>query len=146
MKNKNGFTLVELLAVIAILALLVLIVSPMVTKFVINANNYSKETILKNAEDAAVNYALENSKKTTFISNNCAVNYIVTKDKSLSLPSGCNKVTVRVDTLINQGYYKDDSNKLKKNGIITIYKYKYTNSEGKELYDLKAYASESILN
>ena len=41
MKNKNGFTLVELLAVIAILAILVIIALPNVIKMFNNAKKSS---------------------------------------------------------------------------------------------------------
>lgn len=144
MKISKGFTLIELLAVIAILAILVLAVTPMVTRFVLQAHNYSNETVLKNAEDAAVNYQMENSKNSTFIPNTCAVTQIIDKNNVSSLSSSCRK-EVKVSTLINEGYLKDDASKLKKDGIVIMYKYKFTN-DGKDYYDTKAYAAESLLN
>lgn len=145
MKNKDGFTLAELLAVIVIIGILSLVVAPAVVKQIRNAQQTTKEQVLKNLEDAALDYALDHSKNSTFISNNCAVNYIVNKSNPLNLPSGCDKKTVSVNTLIDEGFYKDDSKKTKKDGIITIYKYKTTNN-GKDFYDLKVYVDESLLN
>lgn len=142
--KKNGFTLTELIAIIVIIGILSLIVVPNVVSYIRNAQETSKEEILRNVKDAALDYAMENSKKSTFIPNNCAVDYIVTDDKPLNLPSGCSRVSVSVETLVSNNYYKDDAKKLKRDGTITIYKYKYTNN-GKDFYDLKAYASENLL-
>ena len=145
MKNRNGFTLTELIAVIVIVGILSLAVVPNVIKQIKNAQQISKEEIITNVEDAALDYALENSKGSTFIPNDCAINYIVTNDRPLSLPTGCNNVSVTVDVLVKNNYFKDDAKKLKRDGVITIYKYKYTNDQG-TFYDLKAFASKNILS
>ena len=156
MKNNKGFTLIELLAVIAILAILILAVTPMVTKFVVQANNLSREKTLSNLEDAAVTYALEHANNTVFIPNKCAVNYIVDKSHALNLPSGCTKITVKVDKLIKDGYYKDDASRVKRDKDVIIYKYKGDKKTTDECrnnssdvcynFDTKAYADESLLN
>ena len=53
MKNKNGFTLVELLAVISILAIMVIIALPNVLEMFNNAKKNSFETEVKNIYSAA---------------------------------------------------------------------------------------------
>ena len=161
MKNNKGFTLIELLAVIAILALLVLIAVPMITRYVTNAQEFSNETVLKNAEDAALNYADQNSKrlatdpKSTFISNGCAITYTLDNSNYTSISSNCRKV-IDIKTLIEEGYFKDDGDKLKRNGEVIIYKFKgdkkttseCTNSDLDSCYnfELKAYADKSLFN
>ena len=140
MKKSSGFTLTELLAVIAILAILVLIAAPAVTKYIQNSRKTTNETILNNLEDAAVTYGLEHSSGSAFIANTCAT----TSDNPNGLSSSC-KVNVSVQTLINEGFFKDDASRLKKDGNVTIYKYKHS-SNGKDFYDIKAYASTELLN
>lgn len=137
---RKGFTLVELLAVIAILAILVLIATPLVTKYIMQASETSKSETLRNVEDAALVYAMEHSNDTMFIPSSCATS----DDNPNNLNSNCKK-NVMVSKLIDDGFYKDDAKKLKRDGIITIYKYKY-NKDGKEIYDLKAYVPEDIYN
>lgn len=137
---RKGFTLVELLAVIAILAILVLIATPLVTKYIMQASETSKSKTLRNVEDAALVYAMEHSNNSMFIPNDCATS----DDNPNNLNSNCKK-NVMVSELIDKGFYKDDAKRLKRDGIITIYKYKSTNGV-KVNYDLKAYVPESIYN
>lgn len=63
MKNKKGFTIVELLAVIAILGILFAIAVPAVTKYL----DFAEDEVYKEYEDAmatsAENYLLENTFK-----------------------------------------------------------------------------------
>ena len=56
MKNKKGFTLVELLAVITILAIIGLIATPLVIKYVNEAKKDSIEESLNGIERAALTY------------------------------------------------------------------------------------------
>ena len=161
MKVSKGFTLVELLGVIAILTVLILIAVPVVTKYVNNARVFSNEKILAQAEDSAINYGIENSKlladnpKSTFITNGCAINYILDSSNYTNIQAKCKK-TVSINTLINEGYYKDDASKLKKDGVVIIYKYKGDKKTTTECqsssedycynYEIKAYADKSLLN
>ena len=161
MKNSKGFTLVELLAVIAILALLILIAVPLVTKYVNNVHNYSNDTILSEAESAAINYGIEHSKiladqpTSTFIQNNCALTYTLNNSNYTNISANCKK-TVDIQTLIKDGYFRDDGNKLKRNGQVIIYKYKGDKKTTSECassnedycynFELKAYADKSLLN
>ena len=144
--KKDGFTLVELLAVIVILAILLLVTTPVVIKHIRDAQSTSNDVIIKNLEDAGVNYALEH----VFMSNDCAVDYNVDDSHILTLPNNCkqdiNTFKVSVAKLIDGQYFKDDAKKVKTDGDVIIYKYKYVNNEGKTFYDVKAFASEKIFN
>ena len=160
--SDKGFTLIELLGVIAILAILILISVPLVTQIVNNAHKFSDESILKQAEDSAINYGMENAKlladnpKSTFITNRCALDYIVDSNNPFQLKTDCKKVVVSIQTLINEGYLKDDASKLKKDGQVIIYKYKGNKKTTGEClsseidscynFELKAYAAKSLLN
>ncbi len=70
MKNKKGFTLVELLAVIAILAILVLIAIPNILNLYRNARENvfvsDVQSILRASEQAYVTNSLTNKNKTCF--------------------------------------------------------------------------------
>lgn len=161
MNNSKGFTLVEILGVIAILTILVLISVPLVVKYVNNARNFSNDQILNQVEDAALNYAMENSKlladnpKSTFIINSCAINYLLDNSNYNSINTNCKK-NVTIGTLINDGYIKDNASKLKRSGNIIIYKYKGNkkttiecqSSENDSCYnfELKVYVDKSLLN
>lgn len=161
MNNSKGFTLIELLAVLFILGILVLISVPLVTKYVNNARLAANETTLKQAEDSAVNYGMENAKllatdpKSTFIQNNCAVTFMLDNTNYSNISNNCKK-TVSIQTLITEGYFRDDGNKLNRNGIVIIYKYKgnkknttecqSSNADSCYNYELKAYADKSLLN
>ena len=161
MNNSKGFTLVEVLAIVIVLALLTLISVPLVVNYVNKARNFTNEQTLKQAEDSAINYAMENSKlladnpKSTFITNGCAINYTLDSSNYSNIQNSCIRL-VSIQTLINEGYYKDDASKLKKDGNVIIYKYKgnkKTTSEcqSSELdscynFEIKAYADKSLLN
>jgi len=161
MNNSKGFTLVELLGVIAILTILVLISVPLVTKYINDARLFSNDKIIEQAEDSAISYAIENAKllannpKSTFITNGCAVNFLLDSTNYKNIQTRCRK-TVTIQTLINEGYYKDDAGKLKKDGVVIIYKYrgdKKTTTECQSSeedycynYEIKAYADKSLLN
>ena len=136
MKNSKGFTLIELLAVIAILALLVLISVPMITRYVRDARQFSNESILSAAEDAAINYGMENQRGSMFIKDSCAK---TTPISSIVNDNCIKKVTI--NTLITEGYLKDSASKLNKNKEVIVYKYI---NNGK--YELKAYADKSLLS
>ena len=120
MKNK-GFTLPELLAVIVITGLLVTIAGVNIANVMNNSKRQTNEMILKNAEDAALTYALNSA----FISNDCAVSNVI-NDSNVSTEftdSSCKK-EVSIEALIKGGYFKDDAKKLKTDGKVVIYKLK----------------------
>jgi len=149
MKNK-AFTLPELLAVIVILGLLVTIAGVNIANVMNTSKRQTNEMILKNAEDAALTYALNSM----FIPNDCAVNDTINDSNVSSITSSCKK-TVTIDDLIKGGYFKDDANKLKKDGSVVVYKIKVSkkttpecsSSTSIDCYNIQtqAFASSSIL-
>ncbi len=139
MKNK-GFTLVEVIAVIAIIGLLVVIATSSVSKYLTSSRESVKESSLKDAQDAALSYAL-----TLFIPDSCAYTGSKSIDESnyssYTLPTGCTKQTITVQELIDKQYFKDNGNLLKRSGQIIIYKHKVGTQ-----YEVKAFAPKNILN
>ena len=161
MCNNKGFTLAELLAVIAIITILALISTPLIVNYINKARNFTNDAIIKQAEDSAISYANENSRlladnpKSTFILNSCAINYELDDTNYNNIQSTCKK-EVSIKTLIDEGYLKDDANKLKRSGIVLIYKYngnkkttsECASSENDSCYnfEVKVFVSKSLLN
>ncbi len=56
MKNKKGFTLVELLAVVVILGLIILVTIPAVNRFILNSKEKAFSFAQESMETAAKNY------------------------------------------------------------------------------------------
>ncbi len=71
--KKNGFTLVELLAVIALLAIMLLVAIPQVTKTMQKSEIQKEETFKKDIELAAQSYVEDNwtKRKADFVLKNC---------------------------------------------------------------------------
>ncbi len=90
MKNKNGFTLVELLAVIVVLAIIITIAVPSAISISNKIKAKMYETKIQMIKDAAKLYGQENPSK---VSNdeNCTSNG-----------------KVKVGDLVNDGYIKKD--------------------------------------
>ena len=86
--KKNGFTLVELIAVITILAITIIIVTVKVDNNIKDTNRFVNEQIINTIENAAYIYAENN------------INEIPTL-------STTKVVTITVDTLINKGYISE---------------------------------------
>lgn len=78
MKNKKGFTLIELIAVLVILAILALIVTPLVLNIIkkarISADKRSIDAYGRSIEIAIANYLLDTSKFPTDI-NSLTIEY-----------------------------------------------------------------------
>ena len=118
--KKNGFTLIELIAVIAILGLMGILVSPAVLKIREDSLRNSLEGKISMIKSAGVEYASDNLMNlhakvpTTPEEENCNKGCIesngVIANSSCgtnSCESFCNKILVR--TLIEQGYISGDS-------------------------------------
>jgi prepilin-type N-terminal cleavage/methylation domain-containing protein len=133
--KKNGFTLVEVIAVVVILGILVTFASPYVIKYIDSSKESTKQQSLKDTEDAAISYGL-----TQFIPESCAVSSKVTKPSDI--PSGCD-YSVTVQQLIDKQLLKDTAKVLNRNAKVYIYKLRTTN-EIKTSYEVKAYVSEDI--
>ena len=89
MKNKNGFTLVELLGVIAILAILATIATPIVLTVQKNSKNKMYEAKVKMIKAAADSYAFKNkpTSTTTITVGNLCPNFLSVDEKSAE--GGC---------------------------------------------------------
>ena len=136
MKNK-GFTLVEVIVVITLLGILVVFAATSIFKFINSSQESANKNSLKDVQDAALTYGL-----TLFIPDSCAIESLLTEtNPNISVKQGCTNQTVTVQDLIDQQYFKDEANVLKRDGIITIYKYK--DSHGN--IEVKAFAPSSIL-
>ena len=149
MKNK-AFTLPELLAVIVILGFLVTIAGVNIANVMNKSKNQTNDMVLRNAEDAALTYALNE----VFISNDCALDKEINDSNLSTISSSCKK-EVSIKDLINKGYFKDDASKLKEEGKVLLYKIKVSkkttsecsSSTSIDCYNLqtKAFASSSLI-
>ena len=138
MKNK-GFTLVELIAVITIIGILTLIATGAVTKYIDSSRESSRNNTLHEVEDASLSYGL-----TQFISDSCSIDFVVDDTHPYS-KAGCTPLKVTVDTLIKNGFLKDEANLAKRTGEVIIYKYRDKDSTSKAP-ELRAFVSESVLS
>lgn len=100
MKNKRGFTIVEIISVIAVLSLLMIICVPIIGNTSINIKKKTLNTKIENIEKAAVLYGQDN------------------KDKFVRETDGyCNGIsncyyyngTIKVSELINGKYIEPDN-------------------------------------
>lgn len=87
MREKNGFTLLELMAVIVVLALLTLIIYPPIDSALIKSRNQSYETQISEIEEGAKNWAA---------------------DHVTELPDEDNSIKVTIKTLEDGGYIAED--------------------------------------
>ncbi len=92
MRDKRGFTLIELIAVIAILSIIILLVVPNITNIAGNSKESLRESKIKTIETAASNYG------------NDLINDYQNCLGSTSSNELKNKCTVSISKLINNGY------------------------------------------
>ena len=72
MKNKNGFTLIELIVVVAIMALLGTVITVSLTGTLQGANQDECDEFVREVEDAACVYSQLSNKKVICNRNDCA--------------------------------------------------------------------------
>lgn len=94
MRNKRGFTLVELIAVIAILAVIIVLITPSITNIAKSSKVSLRESKINTLITAAENYG-----------NDLINNYQQCINGYNSLGTNC---TVNIDELINKGYIETD--------------------------------------
>lgn len=144
--KKKGFTITELLAVLVILAVLIIIGGRSVFKLISDSRKKVNEVTIKSVEDSALSYASKN----VFIQDKCAINTLITDSNasSVTFPSGCSKVTVKIDKLITDGFFTDTKGVCTKSTNVIIYKYYYTYTDSvfnktEKKYEVKAYVPTS---
>lgn len=91
LKNKPGFTLIELIIVIAILSILALILIPSISNYVNEARNTVDKTTVR------------------YLNNMTTLYSISLEDSSEDIFDGINTNEQRINTLIDEGYISSDT-------------------------------------
>lgn len=132
MKEKNGFTLVEVLAVLAVLAILITAAGTSVVG-VLNKNEQKlRNEMEENLKDAAISY-IQNEK---IILRKCSTTFDPTNPSEAE--KNCYRY-VKVETLLKTGIFTDDQGYCKKEEQILVYK-----TQENEYSELRAYGKEGI--
>lgn len=124
MKNKKGFTLVELLAVIVILGVLLVTATPMVFNAIKDSKKKTKCKVVKEVVAIYKSYAYLNKTETCVKNNSCTFEYLIGKgylDSEITSPItgekiGTEKSNIFLSTVgCTHPFYTD------KNGISVCY-------------------------
>lgn len=131
--KKNGFTLVELLAVIVILALLATVATPNIISLLHGSKKNTTEIVINNLRDATTGYVKEqvSLKKISLSACDFEINDINTAKANLNQGKRCVK-DYDISFLENNGIFDDKDNACSG----TIYAYKYNNGS---YTDIKIY-------
>lgn len=135
-RQKNGFTLIEVLAVLVVLGILIAIAVPNVIKIIGKQQDTVTEHALKDLKDAAVSYASAN----VFLKA-CADGFEPSSINSTSV-NGCT-VKLSVEELVKKQYFRDDSNHCNHSAYVLVYRY-INKKNGNDIDEFRAYADESI--
>lgn len=135
--NKNGFTLVELLATVVILGVLITIASFSATAMINNAKKKAGSLAVTNLKEAAITYYKQNNIKLS----KCTAGFMVDGDNTSSCITKANEVTV--NTLIEAGVFTDTKNACDKNATVTVYRYVDPDSG---IDELRSYVDDSVCN
>ena len=122
--RKNGFTLVELLAVIVVLAILITVATPNIMGLLNKEKDKTSDIVVNNLKDAAVSYAKEqiSLKKLHLSSCTFEIKDENTAKNNISAGGKCVKA-YSVNDLKNNGTFEDKQSSCDKNKNIYIYKY-----------------------
>lgn len=127
MKNKKGFTLVELLAVIVILGVLLVVATPMVFNAIKKSKKDTKCKVVKEVAALYKSYAYTNKTVGCVETNKCTFGYLISQgylDSEITSPITGDEIN---DDEINDLYFSSvgciGSNELytDKNGISVCY-------------------------
>lgn len=135
--NKNGFTLVELLATVVILGVLITIASFSATVMINNAKKKAGSLAVTNLKEAAITYYKQNNIKLS----KCTAGFMVDGDNTSSCITKANEVTV--NTLIEAGVFTDTKNACDKNATVTVYRYVDSDSG---IDELRSYVDDYACN
>lgn len=121
-KNKKGFTLVELLAVIVILAIIITIASSSVFAIINHVKKSTSEEMRKSLGDIAITYVLDN-----FHLQKCSETFskeVFEKGniKNLASNGACAK-KITVATLVKEGLFENQKNFCQTTEFVVVYRY-----------------------
>ena len=136
MKRKNGFTLVELLAVIVLLGILITVAVPAVLRSLEGAVEETDKKAREYAMDAALTYGISKLKLPS-----CANGFVPTNESSTSNAGCLKKVTVKF--LKDNAYFTDNAENCKENAEILIYNYYLDNGVDK-VNEYRVWAPDDI--
>ncbi len=129
-QKKNGFTLVELLAVIVILAVIILIGGTSTMGIINKARKSSALEMRKNLADAALTYVFDKSIKLPKCEEEFSRRVESGHEEILESQVGSCAVKISGYDLKREGYFDDDKNACTRDNVI-VYRY---NSEGNSEY------------
>lgn len=118
---KKGFTLVEVLTAIVIIGILAGIAGFSILSLMEKGRGDSNELQEKNLGDSAITYFLSNN---SFFKK-CPAEFIVDETNFNNIPpenANCVK-KVKVQTLIEEGFFKDENHKCNSQAEIFVYNY-----------------------
>jgi len=130
MKKKNGFTLVEILAVIAIIGVLITLASTSVVSIMNREKKKLASEMQKNLENAAVAYL--QSEKITL--RNCSTSF--NPENPNTSERNCYR-EVLVEDIIKSGLLTDDGKYCDRTKKVLVYRYKNA-----EYSDYRAFVKE----
>ena len=136
-QKKQGFTLIELIAVIAVLGIIITISAASVSGVMKKAKDKASEEIRANLREAAITYSLSEYKL-----QKCSESFSkeVYENKNItnySSNTNC-AVQISVATLKEEGFFEDSKNYCLDTDMVMVYRYK--NGENSEY---KAYVSDT---
>ena len=134
--KKNGFTLVEVLAVLVVLGLLIAIAAPNVIQLIGKQQDKMTQQAIKDVKDAAISYASAN----VFLKK-CANGFEPTSVDSTSV-SGCT-IKISVQELMAKQYFKDDAGYCDQSKQVLVYRYINTQGEN-DIDEYRAYVDDSV--
>ena len=137
MDKKEGFTLVELLAVIVVLGVIITFATPAVLNILVSAENNTYEENRRNALDGALTYGLREFNLTV-----CAEGFVPTDVNSTSTPGCLRKVTIK--ELKDKGYIEDNKGNCNEDAIIIVYNEYKNNNSGLDVGEYKTFAPIGI--
>ena len=139
--KKNGFTIVELLAVIVVLAIIITIASSSIISVVNNSRKKMASEVRNNLKEAALTYSMDHlhlEKCSIPFSEEMANNNITNLNKSNN--ANCIK-RITVEDIKKEGVFEDNRGFCDNTDIVIVYR-----SNSGEYSEYKAYVSDDACN